>query len=97
MANLGIGIIGCGNISTSYLKLAPLFKGLEVRAVADVNMEAAKTRGAEFGVKAQGVDDLLANKAYLFCENNKAGARMTKNKSLFINQTYTITKKNGNY
>ena len=62
MANLGIGIIGCGNISTSYLKLAPLFKGLEVRAVADVNMEAARARGAEYNVKAQSVDDLLANK-----------------------------------
>jgi predicted dehydrogenase len=62
MANLGLGIIGCGNISTSYLRLAPLFKGLEVRAVADVNMDAAKARAAEFNVKAQSVDDLLANK-----------------------------------
>ena len=62
MANLGIGIIGAGNISTSYLKLAPLFKGLEVRSVADVNMAAAKARAVEFGVKAQSVDDLLANK-----------------------------------
>ncbi|MFM7445032.1 MAG: Gfo/Idh/MocA family protein [Tabrizicola sp.] len=62
MANLGLGIIGCGNISTSYLRLAPLFKGLEVRAVADVNMEAAKARAAEFNVKAQSVEDLLANK-----------------------------------
>ncbi len=41
MTKLDIGIIGCGNISTSYLRLAPLFKGLEVRAVADINMEAA--------------------------------------------------------
>lgn len=62
MANLGLGIIGCGNISTSYLRLAPLFKGLEVRAVADVNMEAARARAEEFGTKAQSVDDLLANK-----------------------------------
>ena len=61
MANLGIGIIGAGNISTSYLRLAPLFKGLEVRAVADVNMDAAKARGEEFNVRAQSVDDLLAN------------------------------------
>ena len=61
MENLGIGIIGCGNISTTYLRLAPLFKGLEVRAVADLNMEAATARAAEFGVKAQTVDDLLAN------------------------------------
>ena len=25
---LGVGIIGCGNISTTYLKLAPLFKNI---------------------------------------------------------------------
>ena len=62
MANLGIGIVGCGNLSTSYLNLAPLFTGLEVRAVADVNMAAATARGAEYNVTAQSVDDLLANK-----------------------------------
>jgi predicted dehydrogenase len=61
MKKLGIGIIGCGNISAAYLRLAPLFKGLEVRAVADMNMEAARGRAAEFKVKAQSVDDLLAN------------------------------------
>jgi predicted dehydrogenase len=61
MSNLGIGIIGCGNISTSYLKLAPLFKGMEVRAVADMNMDAATARAAEFNTRAQSVDDLLAN------------------------------------
>ncbi len=63
MTKLGIGIIGCGNISTAYLRLAPLFKGLEVRAVSDINMEAATARAAEFNVKAQSVDDLLANPA----------------------------------
>ncbi|NBZ87866.1 Gfo/Idh/MocA family protein [Stagnihabitans tardus] len=61
MEKLGIGIIGCGNISTSYLRLAPLFKGLEVRAVADISMEAATARAAEFNTRAQSVDDLLAN------------------------------------
>lgn len=63
MEKLGIGIIGCGNISTSYLRLAPLFKGLEVRAVADVNMAAAEARAAEFNTRAQSVEDLLANTA----------------------------------
>ncbi|MEI6800453.1 MAG: Gfo/Idh/MocA family oxidoreductase [Pseudomonadota bacterium] len=63
MTKLGIGIIGCGNISTAYLRLAPLFKGLEVRSVSDINMEAATTRAAEFNTKAQSVDDLLANPA----------------------------------
>ena len=63
MDMLGIGIIGCGNISAAYLRLAPLFRGLQVRAVADVNMAAAAARGAEFGVAAQSVNDLLANPA----------------------------------
>lgn len=58
----GIGIIGCGNISAAYLRLAPLFKGLEVRAVADMSMAAAEARAAEFGVRAMTVDDLLAAK-----------------------------------
>ena len=44
MDNLGVGIIGCGNISSAYLRLAPMFKGLEMRAVADLNVDAAKAR-----------------------------------------------------
>lgn len=63
MAKPGIGIIGCGNISAAYLRLAPSFRGLEVRAVADVNMEAARARAAEFGTTAQSVEDLLGNPA----------------------------------
>lgn len=57
---MGIGIIGCGNISTSYLRLAPLFKGLQVRGVADVNMGAATARAAEYNTAAYSVEDLLA-------------------------------------
>ncbi|MGL5010829.1 MAG: Gfo/Idh/MocA family protein, partial [Paracoccaceae bacterium] len=58
---MGIGIIGCGNISTTYLGLAPLFKGLTVVSVADMNMAAATARAAEYKVQAQTVDALLAN------------------------------------
>jgi predicted dehydrogenase len=58
---MGIGIIGCGNISTTYLGLAPLFKGLAVVAVADMNMDTARARAAEYNVQAQSVDALLAN------------------------------------
>lgn len=57
---LGVGIIGCGNISSAYLKLAPLFKGYRIVAVADINMDTARARAEEFGVRAQTVDDLLA-------------------------------------
>ena len=60
MTTLGVGIIGCGNISAAYLRLAPLFKGLEMRAVADLNAKAAEARADEFGVRAQTVENLLA-------------------------------------
>lgn len=60
MSKTGIGIIGCGNISEAYLKLAPLFAGLEIRAVADIDMDAAEARAAEFGVRAETVEALLA-------------------------------------
>ena len=58
---LGVGIIGCGNISTTYFSLAPLFKGLKVLACADINMQAAEARAKEYGVKAQTIDELLVN------------------------------------
>jgi predicted dehydrogenase len=57
----GVGIMGAGNISAAYLRLAPLFKGLDVRAVADILPAAAQKRADEFGVKAQTPDELLKN------------------------------------
>ncbi|MGV8830369.1 MAG: Gfo/Idh/MocA family protein [Devosia sp.] len=57
----GVGIMGAGNISAAYLRLAPLFKGLEVRAVADIIPAAAQKRAEEFGVAAQTPDELLKN------------------------------------
>lgn len=60
-ATLGVGIIGCGNISSAYLRLAPLFKGIQVRAVADLNMASARAKAEQFGVQALTVDELLAS------------------------------------
>ena len=59
MSNLGVGIIGCGNISIAYLELAPLFKGIEVRAVADINHAAAAQKAEEFNVRAESIEGLL--------------------------------------
>lgn len=56
----GIGLLGCGNISAVYLRLAPLFDGIEIRACADIDPQAAAARAAEFGLRASPVEDLLA-------------------------------------
>lgn len=56
---LGVGIIGCGNISAAYLQLAPMFKGYKILSVADINMDNANAKAKEFGVRAQTVEQLL--------------------------------------
>jgi len=59
MTPLGVGVIGCGNISTMYLGLAPLFAGIEMRACADLDEDAARARAEEFGLRAMKTADLL--------------------------------------
>ena len=61
MDRFGVGLIGCGNISDAYLRLLPLFSGIEVRAVADIDAAAAERRGREFGVPVLSIEDLLAS------------------------------------
>jgi predicted dehydrogenase len=64
MANgpVKVGIVGCGNISAAYLKIAPSFEMLEIAACADLVLERAQERAAEFGVaRACTVDQLLAD------------------------------------
>jgi predicted dehydrogenase len=58
---VGIGIIGCGVISGAYLKAAPNFPILQVRACADLNLEAAQAKAAEFGIAARSIEQLLAD------------------------------------
>jgi predicted dehydrogenase len=61
MPGIDIGIIGCGNISHSYLKGAARSEQVRVKCVADVRMEAAQEKAAEYGVEAVTVDRLLAD------------------------------------
>ncbi len=56
-----IGIIGCGNISKTYLENARRFPSLEIIAVADIRPEAAQVRAQEFGLVALSVEELLAH------------------------------------
>lgn len=60
MKELAVGIIGCGNISAAYMKLAPLFKGIKMVACADINMDAATARASEFHLRADNIEGLLA-------------------------------------
>ena len=61
MERIDIGIIGCGNISHSYLKGAARSEMVRVRSVADLQMEAAREKAAQYGVQVVTVDRLLAD------------------------------------
>jgi predicted dehydrogenase len=63
MSELNVGVIGCGNISTAYLQLAPMFAGFRIAAVADLNAGAAQKQADEFGCRALSVDELLADQS----------------------------------
>ncbi len=61
MSKTQIGIIGCGNISDSYFKGAARSQWIQVKACADLNLQAAQAKAALFGVQAMTVDALLAD------------------------------------
>ena len=56
---LGIGIVGCGNISSRYFDNAALFPGVEIRACADLFDAASKRCADRYGVRCSPVVDLL--------------------------------------
>jgi len=56
-----VGVVGCGNISGTYLKNATVFEAIEVAACADLVPQRAATKAAEFAVpRAGSVEQLLA-------------------------------------
>ncbi|MBB6408510.1 putative dehydrogenase [Mesorhizobium sangaii] len=61
MEKLGVGVIGCGNIAMTYMRNAALFAGVELKACADISADAAALRAREYGIRAMGVDALLAD------------------------------------
>ena len=57
-----IGVIGCGNISRIYLEQSRTFDILEVKAVADVELERAKAKAEAHNIpEVYTVDQLLAD------------------------------------
>ena len=61
MKRVGVGVIGCGNISSAYLTAARNFPILDIVALADANPAAAEARGAEYNIPARPVEALLAD------------------------------------
>lgn len=62
MKKLGVGVIGCGNISDIYLQNCSRASNIEVVAVADKVEERARAKAAALGIGGSGsVEELLQN------------------------------------
>jgi predicted dehydrogenase len=60
MSKLGVGVVGCGNISTIYLRNMSNFRDLKLVACADLRQEVARDQAGQFGIEALTIDALLA-------------------------------------
>ncbi|ANF32709.1 oxidoreductase [Leifsonia xyli] len=61
---VGVGVIGAGVISNEYLGNLTSFPDLDVRFVADIDVERARAQAEKFGVPGSGtVEELLADDA----------------------------------
>lgn len=56
-----IGIIGAGNISSTYLESDRKFKNIRITKVADIDMDRARAQAEKYGKQAVTVDELLAD------------------------------------
>ncbi|MEI7025096.1 Gfo/Idh/MocA family protein [Paenibacillus sp. y28] len=62
MKPVKVGIVGCGKISSIYMKNCQMFEVLELAACADMDLDRAKEKAAEFHIpKACTVSELLAD------------------------------------
>ncbi|CAM4381513.1 Gfo/Idh/MocA family oxidoreductase [Paenibacillus alkaliterrae] len=61
MEKIKAGIIGTGNISGIYFDNGNRFDALHVVACADLDVDRAKAKGEEFGVRGSSVEELLAD------------------------------------
>jgi predicted dehydrogenase len=60
VSELGVGLVGCGNVSGQYLPNGPRLEGLRFVACADVDTAAAERVAGQWGLEAYSPEALLA-------------------------------------
>ena len=56
-----VGMIGAGSVVDLYMRTVADYPDVDVRAIADRHLDRAEARGAEFGIPALSVEDLLSS------------------------------------
>lgn len=101
-----VGIIGCGNISSVYFQAGRTFDILDIVACADIDVERAKARAAEFGIpRACTPEELLADPSIEIVINltipkahaSVALAAIEAGKSVYNEKPLAITREDGQH
>lgn len=105
MNKVKIGIVGCGNISGIYLKnCTQVFEILEIAAVADLDMDRARAKAAEFNIpRACTVKELLEDPEIKIVVNltipvahaEVCLAALEAGKSVYVEKPLAITREDG--
>lgn len=106
MNKLGVGIIGCGNISDIYLKnLSTLFLNIELVGCADLVFEKAKAKSEEYGIECFTVDELLScedihiivNLTIPHAHKEVCEKALLAGKHVYVEKPLSLNKKDGEY
>ncbi|MCA2411282.1 Gfo/Idh/MocA family oxidoreductase [Rhizobium leguminosarum] len=58
---MNVGIIGCGVISTAYIRGAARSRHIHIKSVADIREDAARAQSSAMGVGYAAIDEMLAD------------------------------------
>jgi predicted dehydrogenase len=103
MRELGVGIVGCGVISTVYMLNMPLFRGIKLRACADLRKDAACAQAEKFGIEALDIDammkrddiDIVVNLTVPNAHFAVSHAALTAGKHVFGEKPLTVSVEDG--
>ena len=90
---LNVGVIGCGNIASTYLRLSNLFKTIEVHACADLNPVTAREQAEQFGLEALSVEDLLASNLDIIINLTVTSAHFEVSKAILESGKHLYSEK----
>lgn len=104
MDKIKVGIIGCGNISSIYLKNLKLFKSVELVAVSDIDLKRAEAKAEEYGIsKALTPEKLFKDKEIKIVVNltipkahkEVALSAIKAGKSVYNEKPLAVTREDG--
>ncbi|WP_223691422.1 Gfo/Idh/MocA family protein [Leifsonia poae] len=97
---VGVGIVGCGNISGAYFRGLERFDGLEIVGCTDLSAELARAAGERYGVRvfdsvealaADGAADILVNLTPPLAHESVTRALLATGKHVFTEKPLTAS------